>query len=85
MTAVVAAPAPTVVDWRQRAACAAPDVDPEWFFPEPGHTANLARQVCARCPVKAPCLADALAWSDEHGIRGGLTPRERRRLRERTR
>jgi WhiB family redox-sensing transcriptional regulator len=69
--------------WRQRAACAAPDVDPELFFPEKGGAAGPAKRICADCPVKAPCLADALATHDEHGIRGGLTVRERRRLRRR--
>lgn len=55
-------------------------MDPELFFPAPGQRGKAARakRVCARCPVRAACLADALATHDEYGIRGGLTPNERR-------
>jgi WhiB family transcriptional regulator, redox-sensing transcriptional regulator len=64
-------------------------VDPELFFPAPGEHGKAARakRICARCPVRAACLADALASRDGFGIRGGLTPNERRaeRLRERLR
>jgi hypothetical protein len=62
--------------WR-RAACAAPGVDPELFFPAPGQHGKAARakRVCARCPVRTACLADALATGDEFGIRGGLALR----------
>jgi WhiB family redox-sensing transcriptional regulator len=81
--ALAAPPAPP--RWHDRAACARPDVDPEWFFPEKGGAAAPAKRICADCPVKAPCLADALATRDEHGIRGGLTVRERRRLQRRAR
>jgi WhiB family redox-sensing transcriptional regulator len=64
-------------------ACTAPGVDPELFFPKLGGTAKPAKRICARCPVKALCLADALAIpaAQDHGVRGGLTRTERRRLR----
>jgi hypothetical protein len=82
---MTAALTPTPSGWRLRAACAARGVDPELFFPTPGQhgKATRAKQVCARCPVRAACLADALAAppSEDHGIRGGLTPHERRPLR----
>jgi WhiB family redox-sensing transcriptional regulator len=70
-------------DWRQRAACARPGIDPEWFFPEPGHQGKRAKRICARCPVRDACLAAALAIpeAEDHGVRGGLTARERLRLR----
>ncbi len=75
--------------WRQEALCARPGVDPETFFPSPGGTAAPAKRICARCPVQAPCLADALAApadQDEHGgVRAGTTARERVRLRRRAR
>jgi WhiB family redox-sensing transcriptional regulator len=76
-------PAASPPDWRERAACARPGVDPEWFFPEKGGSARAAKRICARCTVKAPCLADALATPPilDHGIRGGLTREERRGLR----
>lgn len=45
------------------------------------HVAYL-RSVCASCPVKEPCLKEALRWDDD-GFRGGLTAEERRAIRER--
>jgi hypothetical protein len=44
---------------------------------------RAALTVCAGCPVRAVCLADALAWepaSRRHGIVGGLTAAGRHRL-----
>jgi WhiB family redox-sensing transcriptional regulator len=75
------------VDWRVRASCARPTIDPELFFPFPGEHGKAARakRICARCPVRAVCLADAMASRDEFGVRGGLTPKERQRLRGRSR
>ncbi len=83
MTAMLRSPVLSTARWRDRAACAAPGVDPEWFFPAPGQQGKHAKRICARCPVKAECLADALAVpeADDHGVRGGLTARERLRLR----
>jgi hypothetical protein len=76
-------------DWRQLAACARPGVDPELFFPgatEIGKT-RQAKQICAGCAVKAPCLADALARpaNSDHGIYGGTTPRQRGQIRREAR
>ena len=75
-------------DWRSQAACLG--VDPELFFPVaedgPVHDAQVAaaKAVCAKCPVVATCLADALARITD-GIAGGLTEGERRALRRRDR
>ncbi|MFI1183375.1 WhiB family transcriptional regulator [Streptomyces sp. NPDC020799] len=60
-------------------------VEPELFFPEPGNaqSAELAREICARCPVAGACLADALRAEDglshraRFGIRGGTSPEQR--------
>jgi WhiB family transcriptional regulator, redox-sensing transcriptional regulator len=74
-------------DWRLDAACA--DVDPELFFPEPGQVpqAAAAKQVCAGCAVRGPCLAAALhgpqARDDHSGIFAGTTARQRVALRGR--
>jgi hypothetical protein len=38
-----------------------------------------ARRVCAACPVRRDCLADALAAGDTWGVWGGLTSPERDR------
>jgi WhiB family transcriptional regulator, redox-sensing transcriptional regulator len=74
-------------DWRLDAACA--QVDPELFFPGTGQVpqAALAKQVCAGCAVRGPCLQAALhgpqARDDHSGIFAGTTARERVRLRGR--
>lgn len=38
---------------------------------------DTARQICKPCPVKRECLEYAKAHRIEHGMWGGLTPRER--------
>lgn len=67
--------------WAEDALCA--QVDSEIFFPEKGGSTREAKLVCGRCPVKAECLADALATDERFGVRGGLSERERRQLRDR--
>jgi len=76
-----AVPAPASWRWRQRAACLS--ADPDLFFPDRGESAEPARQVCAQCPVRQPCLEFAISHGIMHGIWGGLTERERRALRTR--
>jgi WhiB family transcriptional regulator, redox-sensing transcriptional regulator len=63
------------------AACG--DQDLELFYPDPGdtETEHAAKQICAGCPVKQPCLEMALATGDQYAILGGTTPTERGRLR----
>jgi hypothetical protein len=51
------------------------------FFPGRGESAEPARQVCARCPVRQPCLDYAVTNQITHGIWSGLSERERRALR----
>ena len=51
------------------------------FFPGRGESAEPARQICAQCPVRQPCLDFALSHGITHGIWGGLTERDRRALR----
>jgi Transcription factor WhiB len=77
----LADPARFAARWWQLAACH--DVDLNVFFPERGEPAGPARQVCAACPVREPCLEYALSNRITHGIWGGLTERERRPLRSR--
>jgi WhiB family redox-sensing transcriptional regulator len=70
------------MSWRGRAACARPGVNLDVFFPDPGQRGKVAaaKRICARCPVQAPCLAEAMATpvGVDFGIRGGLTREERR-------
>ncbi len=65
--------------WRQDALCA--ETDPEAFFPEKGGSTREAKRVCVGCDVRAECLEFALANDERFGIWGGLSERERRRLR----
>lgn len=55
-----------------------------WFFPEHGQTSKQGKEVCQTCPCRAECLSEALSYPQEadHGVRGGLTQRERDKLRE---
>jgi hypothetical protein len=78
---IPAPPAPRPGRWQRRAACCGTDLN--LFFPGRGETANPARRVCARCPVREPCLDYALDQGITHGIWGGLTERDRRPLRSR--
>jgi WhiB family redox-sensing transcriptional regulator len=76
--------APVSADWRAYAACR--QADPETFFPVGTGEAALAqaeraKQVCAACPVRNPCLDWALATGQEIGVWGGAAAEERRALR----
>lgn len=64
--------------WMSESLCA--QTDPETFFPEKGGTTRLAKRVCAACPVREECLAYAVDNQERHGIWGGLSERERRKL-----
>ena len=75
----LAAPARFAARWRELAACRGTDLN--LFFPERGESAEPARQVCAACPVRQPCLDYAITNRISDGIWGGLTERERRALR----
>ena len=65
--------------WRDDALCR--QVGMDLFFPEKGETPKAAKQVCAACPVRAECLAEALAGDIRFGVWGGTSERERRQLR----
>jgi WhiB family redox-sensing transcriptional regulator len=65
--------------WRLDALCA--ETDPEAFFPEKGGSTREAKRVCVGCDVRAECLEYALSNDERFGIWGGLSERERRRLR----
>ena len=69
-------------DWREAALCRG--VDPSVFHPadeeENEFSAEPAKAICFQCPVREACLEHAIAVREKHGIWGGLTARERRRL-----
>ncbi len=50
-----------------------------------GRGVEQARKVCADCPVKEPCLEYALTYRIDHGVWGGASERERRRILRRRR
>lgn len=65
-------------EWQEKALCA--QTDPEAFFPEKGGSTREAKRICQGCEVKGECLEYALAHDERFGIWGGLSERERRRL-----
>jgi len=65
--------------WQMQANCMG--VDPDLFFPERGASTREAKEVCRGCVVRDDCLEFALANGEKFGIWGGMSERERRRLR----
>ena len=65
-------------EWQEQALCA--QTDPEAFFPEKGGSTREAKRICQGCPVRDECLEFALEHDERFGIWGGLSERERRRL-----
>ena len=72
--------------WHLKAACRGPEST--LFFPpsaperreeRDGREAK-AKRICAQCVVREDCLEFALRVREPHGIWGGLTESERRRL-----
>jgi WhiB family redox-sensing transcriptional regulator len=67
--------------WQADSLCA--QTDPEAFFPEKGGSTRDAKKICASCEVRSQCLEYALQNDERFGIWGGLSERERRKLRKR--
>lgn len=65
--------------WQDLANCLG--VDPDLFFPERGASTREAKAVCQGCVVKDDCLEYALQNGEKFGIWGGMSERERRRIR----
>lgn len=64
--------------WRARAACA--DLDPELFFAGDERALAIATHTCNGCPVRRECLETAIAHGEMHGVWGGTSETERRRM-----
>jgi WhiB family transcriptional regulator, redox-sensing transcriptional regulator len=64
--------------WQERARCR--EFDPEVFFPEKGGSSREAKRICAECEVRIECLNYALRRDERYGVWGGMSERERRRL-----
>lgn len=64
--------------WWPRRACA--DMDTNIFFPHDGEGVGEAGKICARCEVQIECLEYAILNRIEHGVWGGASERERKRI-----
>ena len=76
--------------WRLEGGCL--EYDPDLWYPEkpaddgftdPDYTEEQVRfpkSICATCPVQPECLEYGLKSETEHGVFGGATPAERRRI-----
>ena len=71
-------PVPAPPPWTDAALCA--QVDQEMFFPEKGSSNHNAKRICRGCPVREKCLDFALQHDIEHGVFGGLSVKERKRI-----
>lgn len=69
-------------DWLAKAPCKA---DADAMFPgNNDYDIEYAKSICRRCTVAERCLQWALETGEEHGVWGGLSEKERRRIRRRT-
>lgn len=73
--------------WMRRAACrglSATYGTYKTFYPPPGEIPVNAFAICDTCPVRPECLAYALntAKRNDHGVWGGTTVSDRRRIRK---
>ena len=66
--------------WRLKGSCIGSD--PRTFYPPPedDSLAEQAKAICGMCPVIVQCREFALSTREKHGVWGGLTERERRRV-----
>ena len=67
------------LSWQDLANCRGADAD--LFFPERGASTRTAKQICRECSVREDCLEFAIVSSEKFGIWGGLSERERRKIR----
>ncbi len=65
-------------EWMAQGNCA--DKPPSLFFPSDGVGVEVAKRVCSDCPMQAQCLDYALDNRIDHGVWGGTSERERRRI-----
>ena len=66
--------------WQDLANCRG--ADPDLFFPERGASTRTAKSICRECSVREECLEFAIVSSEKFGIWGGLSERERRKIRK---
>ena len=66
-------------EWTNQAACRG--MGPAVWFPGRGEQTAHLKDICSGCPVAADCLQYALDNDIKHGIFGGMSERQRRRIR----
>jgi WhiB family transcriptional regulator, redox-sensing transcriptional regulator len=67
------------LSWQDYANCRGADAD--LFFPERGASTRKAKSICGECQVRAECLDFAIEIGEKFGIWGGMSERERRKVR----
>lgn len=67
------------LSWQDYANCRGADAD--LFFPERGASTRKAKSICGECQVRAECLDFAIDIGEKFGIWGGMSERERRKVR----
>ena len=65
-------------DWQDNAACRGEPTD--MWFPARGEESIYAKAICNECPVREQCLEYSLEIPNLIGIWGGLSGKERRKL-----
>ncbi|AZM92743.1 MULTISPECIES: WhiB family transcriptional regulator [unclassified Streptomyces] len=81
-------PGPAHRHWAWQAEALCQEVGAEQFY-GPWHERRKdreqrdaqAKRLCSACPVREVCLRHALSTQEPYGVWGGLTARERRKLR----
>jgi len=70
--------APEDLSWQDQAVCG--EIGGDFWFPEKGGSTREPKKVCRACPVRSDCLEYALNHDERFGVWGGMSERERRRL-----
>ena len=68
------------LEWQDGANCTGANAN--LFFPERGASTRTAKSICRECKVRGDCLEFAISTGEKFGIWGGMSERERRRVRK---
>ncbi len=66
--------------WQVDANCV--DEDADLFFPDRGASTRKAKELCNTCKAQEHCLEYSIVNNEKFGIWGGLSERERRKIRK---
>jgi WhiB family redox-sensing transcriptional regulator len=65
-------------EWMRLGKCR--DYPSDFFFPQDGKGVIACQRICTQCFVEDECLEYAIEMNADHGIWGGKSERERRKL-----